>query len=86
LLLQTVGHADFLPADVRFRSWASWTENMRWISLHGINVIDLDTPAMDGTLDTMSFVYRSVWEIVCEMMQDQLFLQEWTWEYNRAGE
>ena len=59
---------------------------MRWISLHGINVIDLDTPAMDGTLDTMSFVYRSVWEIVCEMMQDQLFLQEWTWEYNRAGE
>ena len=54
---------------------------MRRISLHGINVIDLDTPAMDGTLDTLSFVYHSVWEIVCEMMQDPVFLQEWTWEY-----
>jgi hypothetical protein len=90
LLLQTVGHADFLPADVCFRSWASWTEHMRRISLHGINVIDLDTPAMDGTLDTLSFVYRSAWEIVCEMMQDPLFLQKWTWEYkpqhNSRGE
>ena len=63
---------------------------MRRISLHGINVIDLDTPAMDGTLDTLSFVYRSAWEIVCEMMQDPLFLQKWTWEYkpqhNSRGE
>ena len=52
-------------------------------------MLDLATPSVDGPRE-VSFVYRSAWEIVCEMVQDPAMLKEWIWnytpQYNNDGE
>ena len=52
-------------------------------------MLDLATPSVDGPRE-VSYLYRSAWEIVCEMVQDPAMLKEWIWnytpQYNNDGE
>ena len=54
-----------------------------------VNMVNLSVPSLDEAGE-MLFVFRSAWEIVCEMMLDTALMDIWTWhhepQYNAAGE
>jgi len=63
---------------------------MQRACMHGIHTVDLSVPGLDNEAGEMLFVFRSAWEIVCEMMLDTALMDMWTWQhepqYNTDGE
>jgi len=45
--------------------------------MHGVNMVNLSVPSLDE-VEEMLFVFRSAWEIVCEMMLDTTLMDMWT--------
>ena len=44
--------------------------------MHGVNMVNLSVPSLDEAGE-MLFVFRSAWEIVCEMMLDTALMDMW---------
>jgi hypothetical protein len=88
-LLKIVANPLFHPDHIRWRSWQHWTQHMQRECMHGVNMVNLSVPSLDEAGE-MLFVFRSAWEIVCEMMLDTALMDIWTWhhepQYNAAGE
>ena len=51
-LLRLLRNPAFEPDLVRFTSWNHWAEHLKRVCLHGINVLDLATPSLDGACNT----------------------------------
>ena len=76
-LLKTVANQLFRPDLVRWVSWQHWTNHMQRECMHGVNMVNLSVPSLDE-VGEMLFVFRSAWEIVCEMMLDTTLMDMWT--------